>query len=155
METRTLYDKAVANFRTAQILFNHVDGDEEQINVMGYHLQQAMELALKYLLEQNGIEYPKTHDIDQLIRLGAKEGAELYLSEYLEDHAEMFSQWEAKSRYVLGYSIEAHKVERAMKEVDSYLATVAAEETATIEETENQLREERRSRSVQVKRRES
>lgn len=90
---RTLYDKAVANLRTAQILFDHDADDEEQINAMGYHLQQAMELALKYLLEQNGVEYPKTHDIDQLIRMGREAGAELYLPEYLEDHAEMLSQW--------------------------------------------------------------
>lgn len=76
---RTLYDKAVANLRTAQILFDHDADDEEQINAMGYHLQQAMELALKYLLEQNGVEYPKTHDIDQLIRMGREAGAELYL----------------------------------------------------------------------------
>lgn len=129
---RTLYDKAVANLRTAQILFDYDDGDEEQLNAMGYHLQQAMELALKYLLEQNGIEYPKTHDIDQLIRMGREAGAELYLSEYLEDHAEMLSQWEAKARYILGYAIEARKVERALNEIDDYLAEVAAQETAAI-----------------------
>lgn len=133
---RTLYDKAVANLRTARILLDHAEGDEEQVNAVGYHLQQAMELALKYLLEQHGVEYPKTHDIDQLIRLGREAGAELYLPEYLEDHAEMLSQWEAKSRYVLGYAIEARKVERALREIDDYLAEVAAQETAVIEVTE-------------------
>lgn len=30
----TLYDKAVANLRTAQILFDHDADDEEQINAM-------------------------------------------------------------------------------------------------------------------------
>lgn len=138
---RTLYDKAVANLRTAQILFDHDADDEEQINAMGYHLQQAMELALKYLLEQNGVEYPKTHDIDQLIRMGREAGAELYLPEYLEDHAEMLSQREAKSRYVLGYAIESRKVERALSEIDDYLAEVAAQETAAIAALEEEIRE--------------
>lgn len=128
-KANTLYDKAVANLRSAQILYDYREGDEEQLNVVGYHLQQAMELALKYLLEQHGIAYPKTNDIDQLIRLGCEAGADLYLSEYLEDHAEMFSQWEAKARYVLGYSIEARKIERALIEVDDYLALVAEKET--------------------------
>lgn len=129
----TLYDKAAANLRTAIIIFNAAEEDEEQLNAIGYHLQQAVELALKYLLEQNGVEYPKTHDIDQLVRLGREAGADLYLPEYLEDRAEMLSQWEAKSRYVLGYAIEGRKIERALKEIDDYLTTVAEKETAEIE----------------------
>lgn len=130
---RTPYDKAAANLRTAQILFTHSEGDEEQPNAVGYHLQQAMELALKYLLEQHGVEHPKTHDIDQLIRLAREAGAELCLPEYLEDHAEMLSQWGAKSHYVIGYAIEDRKVKRALREIDDYLAEVAAQETAVIE----------------------
>lgn len=125
---QTLYDKATANFRSAKIILAHADDDEEQLDVIGYHLQQALEFVLKYLLEQNGIEYPKTHDIEQLIRLGNNSDIDLYLTEYLEDHAEMFSQWEARSRYVIGYAIEAHKVERALSELDAYLAIVAERE---------------------------
>lgn len=130
---RTLYDKAVANFRTAQILYEHASDDESQLNIIGLHLQQAIEIALKYLLEQNGIEYPKTHDIDQLIRAGNEAGADLYLTEYVEDHAEMLSQWEAKSHYVIDYAIEARKIKRALDEIDNYLADVATQETAVIE----------------------
>ncbi len=128
----TLYDKAAANLRSAHVVFGHADGDEEQLNVAGYHLQQAMEFALKYLLEQNGIEYPRTHDIDQLIRMGNEAGIGLWLPEYLEEHAEMFSQWEARSRYVLGYAIEARKIERALKSIDDYLAVVAQAMTEEI-----------------------
>ena len=130
---QTLFDKSVANLLSARILFEHASGDEEQLNVVGYHLQQAMELALKYLLEQHGVEYPRTHDIDQLIRMGHDAQADLYLPEYLEDHAEMFSQWEAKARYVLGYAIEARKIERALGEVDDYLADIARREVEEIE----------------------
>ena len=123
---KTLFDKAVSNLQVARIVLAQGTDDEGQLNIVGFHLQQAMELALKYLLEQDGIEYPKTHDIDQLIRVGREAGVDLYLSEYLEDHAEMLSQWEAKSRYVIGYAIESRKAERALKEVDDYLANIAA-----------------------------
>lgn len=121
----TLYGKAAANYKSARLLFENATGDEEQLNFAGYHLQQAVELAIKYLLEQNGVEYPKTHDVDQLIRIAKDSDVELYLNEYLEDHAEMLSMWEAKARYVLGYAIESKKVERALAEVDAYLAKVA------------------------------
>ncbi len=126
----TLYGKAAANFKSAKLLLDNADGDEEQLNLAGYHLQQALELTLKYLLEQDGIEYPKTHDIDQLIRIGNESRVDLQLSEYLIDHAEMFSLWEAKARYILGYAIEARKLERALSEIDDYLAAVADAESS-------------------------
>ena len=128
----TLFDKSVANLKTAQILHRHSGGDEEQLNAVGYHLQQAMELCLKYLLEQDGVEYPKTHDIDQLIRIGREADVDFALPEYLDDHAEMFTQWEAKSRYILGYAIEARKIEKALPEIDAYLQQVARREREAI-----------------------
>lgn len=130
---QTLYDKAASNLRLARLTFDNRGDDDALLNYVGYHLQQAVELALKYLLEQSGVEYPKTHDIDQLTRLAREAEVDLYLTDYLEDHAEMLSQWEAKARYVIGYSIEAHKVERALGEVDAYLADVAARERAEME----------------------
>ena len=126
---QTLYGKAVANLRTSQLVYDYGDGDEDQLNIAGYHLQQAVELAMKYLLEQNGIEFPKTHDIDQLIRIARTNDIDLYVSEYLDDHAEMLSLWEAKSRYILGYAIEARKVERMIQEVGLYLERIAVEES--------------------------
>lgn len=125
---QTLYGKAIANLRTAYLVFDYSDGDEDQLNIAGYLLQQAVELAIKYQLEQYGIEYPKTHDIDQLIRLARADDIDLLLTEYLYDHAEMLSLWEAKSRYVLGYAIEARKIERTLEEVDHYLERIADEE---------------------------
>ena len=126
---QTLYGKAVANLRTSQLVYDYCDGDEDQLNIAGYHLQQAVELAMKYLLEQNGLEFPKTHDIDQLIRIARTNDIDLYVSEYLDDHAEMLSLWEAKSRYILGYAIEARKVERMIQEVGLYLERIAVEES--------------------------
>ncbi|MBO2516217.1 MAG: hypothetical protein CW338_02930 [Clostridiales bacterium] len=123
-EERNLYDKALSNYSSARVLREHLSTDEGQLNVIAYLLQQSLELTLKYLLEQNGVEYPKTHDIEQLIRLGKKEDAPLYLTEYIEDHAEMFSQWEAKTRYIVGYMVEIEKIDRAIKELDVYFTKV-------------------------------
>ena len=133
---QTLYDKAASNLRNARLVFDNRGDDDAQLNFVGYHLQQAVELTIKYLLEQSGVEYPKTHDVDQLIRMAAEAKVDLCLSEYMEDHAEMFSQWEAKSRYVIGYSIEQRKIERALEEVDDYLADIAARERAEAEGAE-------------------
>ena len=134
-EARTLYDKAVANLFAARMLRVSQICDEEQLNIAGFHLQQAVELALKYLLEAEGIEYPKTHSIEQLIALGRKHGANLPLTDYIDDHAEMFSQWEAKSRYILGYAIEDRKIDRALEEVDTFLLAIARDAREQGEQT--------------------
>lgn len=124
MDDVTLYDKALANYNCACILRNHMSDDEEQLNIIAYHLQQSVELALKYLLEQSGVEYPKTHDIDQLIRIGRENNVELCLTEYIEDHAEMFSLWEAKSRYVLGFLAEVKKIDDAIAGIREYFENI-------------------------------
>jgi len=120
----TLYDKALSNYNSARILRDNLGGDDNQVNIIGYLLQQSVELLIKYLLEQSGVEYPKSHDIEQLIRLAEENSVDLNLTEYISEHSEMFSQWEAKSRYVLGYLIELKKIDRAIEEVERYIAAV-------------------------------
>lgn len=128
----TLYGKAAANYKSAKLLIENANGDEEQLNIAGYHLQQAVEQTIKYLLEQDGVEYPKTHDIEQLARIARESDVNLMLPEYIDDHAEMFSQWEAKARYIIGYAIEKKKLDKALHEVDAYLTKVAESENARI-----------------------
>lgn len=120
MSDQTLFDKAVSNYNTALILQRYMGEDEAQLNAAAYHLQQSVELAVKYLLEMSGVEYPKTHDIEQLIRLARENKVELYLPEYIDDHAEMFSQWEAKTRYIIGYLVEEKKVVKATEAIDEW-----------------------------------
>ena len=124
-EARTLFDKALSNFNTARITRKFMGDDEEQLNIIAFHLQQALELSMKYLLEMDGVEYPKTHSIEQLIRIAKSKCSDLHLTEYIEDHCEMFSTWEEKSRYILGYLVEAEKVDRAIAEVDIYLRSIS------------------------------
>lgn len=45
------------------------DSDIEFVNVVGFHLQQAAEKALKAWLDFFCIEYPKTHDLMLLLTL--------------------------------------------------------------------------------------
>ena len=98
--------------------------DEAYLNYVGYHIQQALELSIKYVLEMNGVNYPKTHDIDQLIRLANINNVDLYLNEYIDDHSEMFSLWEARTRYILNYRLEKRKIERSLMETKSYLDVI-------------------------------
>ena len=118
----TLLDKAVQNLNCAKTLYNsELIFDEAYLNYVGYHLQQAVELSIKYMLEINGVEYSKTHDIEQLIQLAKNNNVELYISNYIYEKAEMFSSWEAKTRYIMNYKLEKNKVSTAIIEVEKYM----------------------------------
>ena len=113
----TLFDKAKQNLKVAESIYSTIAiNDEAYLNYVGYHIQQALELSIKYMLEMNGVNYPKTHDIDQLIRLANINNVELYLNEYIDDHSEMFSLWEARTRYILNYRLEKRKIERYIRQ---------------------------------------
>ena len=126
-EYETLLDKAYINYLTSSHLYTLSLDDDAYINIIAYHLQQALELAIKFVLEQNGVEYPRTHDIEQLVLIANKENVDLKLTEYIDDHQETFSSWEAKTRYVLNYYVDIKKIEKSLPEVKSYLDTIKNE----------------------------
>lgn len=124
----TLLDKAITNYNVALTLYDSMGDDEAFLNAIGYHLQQSVEMAVKYLLDDNGIKFPWTHDIDQLIIVANKNNVDLMMPDYISDHSEMFSLWESKTRYVLDYHLEASKVEKALHGVNDYLNIVIEHE---------------------------
>ncbi len=53
MKNQTLLDKAMQNLYCAKALFQSLGNDEVYLNYVGYHLQQAVEMSIKYNLELN------------------------------------------------------------------------------------------------------
>ena len=124
----TLLDKAFRNLDVAKMIKNQMGTDEYYLNFIGYHLQQAVELGIKHIMEINGFEFPKKHEIEQLILYAKEEDINLHLTEYIDEHAEMFSLWEAKTRYIKNYKLEMNKIEKALVEVENYLGIVMEKE---------------------------
>ena len=52
--SESLLDKAIQNYNVAVNIRNTLSDDEAYLNYVGYHLQQAVELALKHIMEING-----------------------------------------------------------------------------------------------------
>ncbi len=138
MKSETFLDKAVQDYNFSVNAWNHKLDDEAYLNNIGYFLQQSVELAMKYTLEKNGVEYAKTHDIEQLLYKAHKSGIDMHAGEYIEEHAEMLTSWEAKTRYVVDYRIEMHKIEDAIEEVGEYLERLRTLEVEEIKQEEEQ-----------------
>ena len=122
--TKTLLDKAYGNLAVAGNLFPQIH-DERQFAYVGYLIQQGVEVLIKYILEQNGREYPKTHNIRRLIQLAESHDVDLLLPDYIEDHAEMLTEWEAMSRYESDFAPYAKRVAQSYKEALEYFSHVS------------------------------
>lgn len=74
--------KAEVDFRAAGRL---IEGDDPLREAVAFHCQQASEKYLKALLVRHQVEFPKTHNIRQLLDLVATVDAEM--AESLNDAA--------------------------------------------------------------------
>ena len=127
--------KAVANIGTAISALE--DYNKNKIKNMkglsAYHVQQAVELILKYLIytndSYNGNEL-YTHDISKLIML--TEGLNVSIPKYIKDNARVFTSWEAKGRYDLRPTIRADKVENSIKHVMKWILKINPRYKATL-----------------------
>lgn len=118
----TLFDKAIQNLNCAVILYNSdLSNDEAYLNYVGFHLQQTVELLIKFILEINGIEYKNAYKTEQLILLSQENNVNLFFTGYIYDKVEMFSAWEMRTRQIINPKLERNKVKEAITEVIKYL----------------------------------
>jgi len=76
-----------------------LDQDDAFLDDCCYNLQQAIELALKYLVELNGENYVENHDIRAQINKLKNIGVNLPFEADLRHLAAIINSWEAESRY--------------------------------------------------------
>lgn len=79
--------------------------------------QQAVEKVLKGALECVGVTVPNTHKITKLLSMITDNGGGLVITDWIDDHSEMLSEWEAETRYNMDFMVERRKLDRAMEEI--------------------------------------
>lgn len=79
--------------------FDLLDQDDAFLDDCCYNLQQAIELALKYLVEMYGENYVENHDIRAQINKLKNMGINLPFESELRHLASVINSWEAESRY--------------------------------------------------------
>jgi len=72
--------KAIIDLNSAKYLLDgfYKDNVEIDIEKIYFELQQSAEKAFKSLLSKHGIKFPKSHDIEQLIRICEEESIPLF-----------------------------------------------------------------------------
>lgn len=116
-----LFRRAYLDYRAAENLLKMPENDEAYMNMVAYHLQQAVEKTLKAFLECAGVTVPNTHDIDRLVRMSGNNGSRVIVTEWVEDKADMLTRWETDTRYDMDYCVEKEKVLKGLKEIKYFL----------------------------------
>ena len=115
------FKRAYLDYRAAENLLKAPENDEAYMNAVAYHLQQAVEKALKAFLECVGVTVPNTHDIDKLVRMSRDNGSQAAITEWVREKADMLTRWETDTRYDLDYCVEEEKVQKGIAEVKYFL----------------------------------
>ena len=129
------------DYQTARMIWERPYNDEMILNIAAYHLQQAVEKVLKGALECVGVTVPNTHKITKLIDMVYDNGANLTITDWLDDHSEMLSEWEVETRYNMDFLVEKRKLDRAIKEIQIFLTTNGIQDELRGELTEPLVKE--------------
>lgn len=124
-----LFKSGYLDYQLSKNIWQMPYNDEMFLNNAAYHLQQCVEKITKGALECVGVTVPNTHRLSRLFSMIENNGANLVLTEWIDDHAEMLSEWEAESRYNMDFLVEKRKLEKALSEVDRFLKINGIQET--------------------------
>ena len=116
-----LFRSAKMDYETAAMIWRTPYNDERILSKAAYHLQQAVEQVLTGALECVGIPVPNTHKISKLVKMISDHGANLILTDWIDDHSEMLGEWEAQTRYDMDFLVEKRKLDAAMNEIRIFL----------------------------------
>ncbi len=116
-----LFKSAWMDDQAAVQLYQIPFPDEMYLNIVAYHLQQCVEKVLKGALECVGVTVPNTHRISKLLQMVIQNGANLVVTQWLDDHAEMLSEWGAESRYNMDFIVEKRKTDCAIVQIENFL----------------------------------
>ncbi|MBO7085536.1 MAG: HEPN domain-containing protein, partial [Bacilli bacterium] len=83
----------------AEYDYQNISIDDAYIDDCCYNLEQAIEFALKYLVEMNGENYVENHDIRAQMNKLKSLNAYIPCEKELRLHASTINSWEVETRY--------------------------------------------------------
>jgi HEPN domain-containing protein len=93
----TLWDRARADLSVAKMIMASESADETQIDIAAYHVQQAIEKSLKFMLNNAGRPHPRTHDIYVLSQ--QLEKYKFVVPEWILQNADVLNEYDTRTRY--------------------------------------------------------
>jgi HEPN domain-containing protein len=97
-------------------------------NIAAYHLQQAAEKIIKLQVYNSGVEYDNrslyTHNIKTLILYAESLDIGLIVPDYIRKNSSVISDWEAGSRYDVGFSIRIDILKKTSVVINNWVENI-------------------------------
>lgn len=122
--TRIYLDKAYAHVKTAKSCL--ADDDEQMLQIAAFHLHHAVEISLKQVLRECGIDYSKTHIISSLANKVPSWQTIISLDavDAMAEKSYLLSEWEEMTRYEDSYIANRRLVEKMLPVVAAFVNDV-------------------------------
>ena len=93
-------------------------------NIAAYHLQQATEKLIKIQIYAKADVFNNvsmyTHNIEKLIAYAQSLSIDFYVPRYVEDNSLVLTNWEAGSRYDVGFQIRIDTLNKMLGEIKKW-----------------------------------
>lgn len=93
-------------------------------NIAAYHLQQATEKLIKIQIYAHAADTGNaplyTHHIERLIVYAETLGFDLIIPDYIREHSLEITDWEAGSRYDVGFSVRVDVLKKTLEAVSEW-----------------------------------
>ena len=105
----------------AEYDYRNLSVDDAYLDDCCYNLQQAIELALKYLVELNGENYVENHDVRAQLNRLRDMGVEVPFTDRVRHLAVTLNSWEAETRYNDNFTAVIEDIEEVKELADEIL----------------------------------
>lgn len=122
MREATLFEIGSRDLWNSELILSHLTGDEIDLNLASYHIEQALEKCIKFQLEMREVKYKWTQDLSTLVEI--KENISNAMPLELKAELGLIIAWESKTRYIKDYFLELRTINRVLPKVKAYLSTV-------------------------------
>ena len=97
MERADLLRRAKNDFWNVELIMKQELSDIFQLDLVAYHIQQTVEKLMKFEMEQSGIDFEWTHEIDVLYK--QMEDANLNPPKWILESSKILTDYATKTRY--------------------------------------------------------
>ena len=126
MKNYSLLDRAKKDAWSARLVFVYWDGDELSYDIAAYHVQQAVEKSMKYVLSQNNVAFKKQHDAVLLKEQFEDNG--IALPEWFLPNMDTLDKYVTQSRYGTDLVASRTKILELLDCVEEYIKSIELEE---------------------------
>ena len=126
MRKADLLTRAEVDLGNIQPNIDRMTENEFYLDAAAYHIQQAVEKIMKYVLAQNGIKFPYTHKILELCEAFDSNGIDY--PEWIYKDASLLTEYAEKTRYGDSLVGNKRKVIELLKLTQAWFNEIKLEE---------------------------